>query len=231
MEIKKIIQLEQNHRTSQKKKVDFKTDEKLLKKYVGLSLGIFEKVMEENGTDPINWKWETKSHDGKSINYKEVFLESVKYISGYESKFDHKKGIIFSGNTGTGKSIIMESLSLFSRKIRSKKAFKFVNVQEVLDNLSSTKNDFDLTKYYNQHAGLICFDEIGEEDISNFFGNKVDPIKRILTQRADRNILTFGTTNLSMDGILKRYGQRLYSRMMHKYTFYYFSGKDMRVNK
>ena len=77
----------------------------------------------------------------------------------------------------------------------------------------------DFSKYYNRaEYSSVCINEFGEEGYINDFGTKRYPIEQILTQRLERGLMVFGTTNLDLgdkedSDIKTKYGSRLFSKL------------------
>ena len=74
-------------------------------------------------------------------------------------------------------------------------------------------------------TGNVCFDDTGdEEDQLKIYGNTVPVIELLLKERYDRfkygsGELTHITSNLDLDGILEKYGERATDRLGQMMTF------------
>ncbi len=63
-------------------------------------------------------------------------------------------------------------------------------------------------------APMLAVDDVGIEPLEVMeYGNVVSPIVELLTQRYDGQLFTLLTTNLTPDGIRKRYGDRIADRL------------------
>ena len=76
--------------------------------------------------------------------------------------------------------------------------------------------------FYRGNANPVlyhrCFDDLGDEEAKNNYGNYREVMKDVIETRyehfIDYGLLTHFTTNLDMDDIEKRYGSRARSRIM-----------------
>ena len=61
---------------------------------------------------------------------------------------------------------------------------------------------------------MLAIDDVGIEPLEVMeYGNAVSPIVELLTRRYDEQLFTLMTTNLTPDGIRKRYGDRIADRL------------------
>jgi len=61
---------------------------------------------------------------------------------------------------------------------------------------------------------MLAIDDVGIEPLEVMeYGNVVNPVVELLTKRYDEQLFTLLTTNLTPDGIRKRYGDRIADRL------------------
>ncbi len=61
---------------------------------------------------------------------------------------------------------------------------------------------------------MLAIDDVGIEPLEVMeYGNVVSPVVELLTKRYDEQLFTLMTTNLTPDGIRKRYGDRIADRL------------------
>ena len=61
---------------------------------------------------------------------------------------------------------------------------------------------------------MLAIDDVGIEPLEVMeYGNAVNPIAELLTKRYDEQLFTLMTTNLTPDGIRRRYGDRIADRL------------------
>ncbi len=77
--------------------------------------------------------------------------------------------------------------------------------------LARTNYDSFLTL---MRAPMLAVDDVGIEPLEVMeYGNVVSPMVELLTKRYDEQLFTLLTTNLTPDGIRKRYGDRIADRL------------------
>jgi len=75
-------------------------------------------------------------------------------------------------------------------------------------------------------------DDIGtESDQVKHYGNNLDVVSYILTERYTRRLLTFGTTNFPLSVLEKKYDDRTVSRMYSLFNFFTVKAADFRRMK
>jgi DNA replication protein DnaC len=152
------------------------------------------------------------------------------------------KGIILAGSVGTGKSKIMQLFSHYGFIKQLEKKFKFERAVFMIDQYSTGGNAEINTYLYNiQTNGYnykvrkpfnLCIDDIGlVDEEAMYFGNRENVIAKILFTRYDfleLNILTHATTNIEVETMKQKYGERLYSRFREMFNFIHLDGNDRR---
>lgn len=166
---------------------------------------------------------------------KTAYEQLCQYFSGDEAfefeneDFSLNKGIMLIGPVGCGKTSLMR---MFGQN--SFRPFKVIHCREIAADYSadgaSVLKTYSKSQigYAHQNFGKTsigrCFDDLGTEEITNNFGNKVNVMQDILYRiYDDRAIGDFHvTTNLSGDEIEQAYGTRVRSRcreMFNPITF------------
>lgn len=148
---------------------------------------------------------------------------------------DYNKGILIKGTTGKGKTFLMDVFSDFCR-LDEPQYVSFGekrNVRPIKANARQIAIEFSnnglegIERYFEINSLFI--DDIGAEQKSNFYGNKVSVITEILDRREERNLLTFGTTNC--DKLTEIYDDRTVSRIASMFNIWYIENKnDYRIN-
>lgn len=134
-------------------------------------------------------------------------------------ELDYRKGILLKGNTGRGKTFLLNVYTEFL-KIDELCFSNYgrvyplllnnINAQQIALEYQST-GGYDALLRYSQ-LPVININDIGAEiSESNHFGNKENVIERIIDAREERSMLTFGTTNL--EKFSDNYDARTISRM------------------
>jgi DNA replication protein DnaC len=147
------------------------------------------------------------------------------------------KGLILQGPTGTGKTLAMKVMSEYlelekigfrinGKGIRMK--FSVVNVNDIVNGFMQHAFDGIQTYIYRN---VICLDDIGTEmrDVKHF-GNSLDVIGYIISERYNKGNLTFATTNYPKDNLENIYPDRIVSRINEMFNFITVKGDDLRKN-
>ena len=170
---------------------------------------------------------------------KVVIENLIKYFIGDPScGYDLKKGICLRGNVGSGKTLIMKIL----RKCNfPENAFFMKDCREMSELFLNENykgiNPFGKGSVTVERVKHICFDDLGAENDINYYGNKVNVMLDIVTDRHKHFIAhsqkTHFTTNLSKTEMEKKYGLRFLSRMHEMANFVTLGGskdsKDRRI--
>jgi hypothetical protein len=170
-----------------------------------------------------------------------VYADLIRYFHG-DPQFDQdyfpgalEKGILLMGPTGSGKSMAMQIMSIYrqiddTKFILNGKCYRMN--YEVID-VNKIVNDFMLNAYdgIKVHCNryVTCLDDIGtESEEVKYYGNNLDVISYILSERYANKRLTFGTTNFNVDKLEEKYGDRIISRMYVLFNFITMKGQDFR---
>lgn len=168
-----------------------------------------------------------KSTDGISPydNIKKV----VASLKGFIEKIPNnkKKGIIFFGHTGVGKTFLSSCLAneFIDRGF-------YVTYVSAVDVFNSTVNMFmqedelrELNKYVS--TDVLIIDDLGIEPDTEIFKSK---LLDIIDKRAYFGKYTIISTNLSEINIRNRYTERFYSRLFGNYNSHNIIGNDFRIS-
>lgn len=147
------------------------------------------------------------------------------------------KGIYLAGNTGSGKSLALQIMSIYRRvdnimiEINEKAMnlnFKPIRVDEICD--AYAKNG-DIGYY--KRMTILCIQDLGSEPTeSQYMGNRINVMKQILEYRGDRqDLITLISTNYSLSNpkIVEMYGSRVISRLKEMCNYIVLKGTDRRT--
>ncbi len=163
------------------------------------------------------------------------FLEDE--LVAEKMNIDLSKGILLSGPIGCGKTTLFRLMQNFPTK---RKTFGIISTRQIVSEFMQSGYEV-LEKYSRGNFShdirtpkTYCFDDLGTETTSKYFGNDCNVMAEILLTRYDlfkeKGILTHITTNLSATEIESQYGNRLRSRMREMFNLFGYeeSSEDKR---
>jgi DNA replication protein DnaC len=138
----------------------------------------------------------------------------IEWLSGYELR---RKGLLLIGNTGSGKTSLLKAyLKMANCKYAYIPSIRLAQMFETggIGGFEQQYND----ELFGKRAVFI--DDLGAEPISNHYGNKVESAELWIGKfyekysiRSNAFIPVFGTSNLTMNEIGERYGDRIRYRI------------------
>ena len=172
---------------------------------------------------------------------KEAIIELLAYFMGQSENLSPLKGIYLFGEPGRGKSLIMKCFERFCNIIESKleaanynftpRKFKIESCRSIVLQVAEEKNIDSLKKLY---ATTLCLDDIGAEENYKLFGNEMNVILDVITERytrlQSRGLITHATSNMPFDDklLIERYDMRFESRCKEIFHPIYLDGFDFR---
>jgi DNA replication protein DnaC len=169
-------------------------------------------------------------------NVEEIYKELIRYFhADPDFKGDLTKGLLLQGPTGTGKTLAMQVMSVYrqiddTKFIMKGKTYRMnyevVDVNQMINMFMN--NAFDgIQVYCNRY--VLCIDDIGvETDQVKHYGNTLDVVSHVLSERYSKRLLTFATTNFPTHILEDKYDDRTVSRMYALFNFITMKGKDFR---
>ena len=163
-------------------------------------------------------------------------MQCIDPVTSEVRRGDLYKGIYIAGNTGSGKSWLLDIMraycSAFGFKVQLsgvKRDLSWLNVRAdtICDNFAF-KGDMTLYK----SVGVLGIQDIGcEPSETVYMGNRVDVVRGVVESRGDKSdVLTLFTSNMRIDGqsLRLRYGDRVQSRLYEMCNYLVIKGKDRR---
>lgn len=138
--------------------------------------------------------------------------------------------IVFSGETGTGKTFIAKSL--LKTYVLNENTGLFIPSFNLNNELLSYHTNFDSNKNLDKFLSpnILVIDDLGTENI--YKNVTIEYLLYILNERQQNNKITIFSTNLTFNDIKIRYTEKFCSRLFDKnisLTFQ-FKGKDVRLD-
>lgn len=149
--------------------------------------------------------------------------------SKYYEEYTRKKGVVFSGSVGTGKT--HEAVSLL-KTIYQKEEQRglFTTATELAMRLREGVGQGNLAGVIDEinSVEVLLIDDLGVESATDFF---LEYIYVIINYRYNQMLPLLLTTNLTAPEFGEVYGQRILSRLTEMSEFIKLSGSDKRASK
>ncbi len=163
----------------------------------------------------------------------QIIKEKVKlFIDDFDNP--EEKNLIFTGNTGVGKTFLSNCIANEILKIG--KTVLYQTAPVMFDEINSAKFDRENSKFdlYENilNVDLLIIDDLGTEKITD---TKITELFTIINTRLlnqnHKITKTIISTNLNVDELFKTYTTRIGSRLAGNYRFLRFFGEDLRFKK
>lgn len=162
-------------------------------------------------------------------NILDIKTAALNFINTFEN--GNTKNLIFSGNTGLGKTFI--SNCIVNNLLEKGKTVMYQTAPVMLDNLiadlfAKPENQTGLSNNLLT-VDLLVIDDLGTETLNSMKFTEL--YKIINTRLLSEKTKTIISTNLDLKGLFKTYDERLVSRFIGYYDIYRFYGDDIRLKK
>ncbi len=127
------------------------------------------------------------------------------------------RGLLMIGNCGLGKSLIGKYILPYLIRDSCRKVVNIFNAQEL-----NSKPD-EIMSYH-----IIYIDDIGTENVSNIYGNKRIPFMELCDAVEQKGKLLICSTNLTLDELAEKYGERTIDRLRAATKVVPFVGQSLR---
>ncbi len=165
-----------------------------------------------------------KYYGGKSRDDMSDVLETC---LDYANNFGTGANLLLTGGTGLGKTHLSSAIA--QKVIDKGYTVIYESAQTVFDAFESVRfgrgND-DTSKYLT--CDLLIIDDLGTEFSTQY---TAAVLYQLLNQRLVNGKSVVLSTNLGGKELLKRYGERIYSRLLGSFDTCVFSGNDVRLIK
>ena len=187
----------------------------------------FKKTIEslkETGFNPLPNLVNIAIPDSKSLLWRGLnyFTGKAKWLPEYEEvanwlSGNDGRGLLCYGNCGRGKSLICWKIIPLLLNHYCRKIVACYDAQQM-------NADIDAVKAKH----IIYIDDVGTENLSVKFGDKRLAFCEIVDEAEKRGKLLMLTTNLSLDEISQKYGERTMDRLVAITTRVIFKGESLR---
>lgn len=152
------------------------------------------------------------STQGKTFAWQPEYEEIVAWLTGNEGR-----GLFMYGDCGRGKSFLARYVLPAIILNYMQKVVSVYDVQEMNRNLDEV-----LSKH------IISLDDIGTEEVSMQYGNRRFAFAEVMDAAEKYGKLVIISTNLRGDDIIRRYGERVFERIISMTRRIEFKGKSLR---
>lgn len=166
-----------------------------------------------------------KYYGGEARGNMEYVLDTCRH---YADSFNGEgTNLLFTGGTGLGKTHLSSAIA----QTVIDRGFTVVyesaqNIFDVFEAVRFGKGEGDTSKYLS--CDLLVIDDLGSE-FSTQYTSAV--LYQILNHRIVNGKAMILSTNLGSKEMLKRYGERIYSRILGSFDTCVFTGEDVRLLK
>lgn len=157
-------------------------------------------------------------------NMQDVFDTCIDYANNFNGE---GANLLFTGGTGLGKTHLSSAIA--QRVIDSGYTVVYESAQNIFDVFESVrfgKGDGNTEKFLN--CDLLIIDDLGSEFSTQY---TAAVLYQLLNSRLVNGKSIILSTNLGSKELLKRYGERIYSRLLGSFDTCVFSGNDIRLLK
>lgn len=149
-------------------------------------------------------------------------------VAWWLTSADAKPCLILAGNAGTGKTTIMRAVNKMFNLLGIYSKF-YISATALNDNFQY--NQEDSIRHFCEGDGCtwLLLDDMGEEPTEiKEYGNAKSPVIRVVAGRYDRMLPIMVTTNLNMEALEAKYGNRTADRLKEVAEWVPFSGASYR---
>lgn len=163
--------------------------------------------------------------------------ENIKVIKNFAEKFieefdnPNSKNLLFTGNTGLGKTFISNCIA--NEVLKSGKTVLYqtapVMLDSIIDYRFGKKNSQNILDYIYS-VDLLIIDDLGTETTNSMKSTELfNIVNTRLLNNSSHITKTIISTNLNINDLPKAYDERMLSRFIGYYNICRFFGEDIRL--
>lgn len=156
---------------------------------------------------------------------------ALNFIDNFDSPSE--KNLLFTGNTGLGKTFISNCIANEILKIG--KTVLYQTASNMLDSIIDYKfgkTNGELIYDNILNADLLIIDDLGTENLNSVkFAELFNVINTRLLNQNNHITKTIISTNLTLNNLFNNYDERIFSRLAGYYNICKFFGDDIRLKR
>lgn len=162
---------------------------------------------------------ENPAHRQELTNLREIETLARWVVSGA------KTSLLISGSVGSGKTVLAKALGR-TLAVRNSCPY-FV----AMTRLAALTRKYEEVPAFVYEDRILILDDVGTEPSEvQMYGNRYELFNEIIYARYAAHLPTVMTTNLNGEGIARKYGPRIDSRLKEMCDMLILTGKDLREN-
>ncbi len=155
-------------------------------------------------------------------NMKQIYNRCRQYADQFDGQ---EKSLLFVGATGLGKTYL--STAIARELLERGYSVIYISAPEFARRLETTRfrdEEDQLEQFFT--CDMLILDDLGTENRTTF---TVAALTDLMDQRIRNRKPMLFSTNLNLEGLQRAYDERIISRLLGHFTYFYFYGEDLRV--
>ena len=173
--------------------------------------------------------------ENSKLSQRQYMVQLRDRLIDYVSKFpdNHRKTILFTGNTGLGKTFLLNCMakSIMDQGYTVIRISAYKLFDQLFYSSISDKNNYEGLQRQLFEVDALIIDDLGTETRRNNYTS--EDLFNIINERTLQRSHTFLSTNLSLSDLRQRYSDRITSRLfdVSNTMLVRFRGSDIRLRQ
>jgi DNA replication protein DnaC len=156
-----------------------------------------------------------QNNDLAKFDYDQYNICAIQNVMRYflhdvNGKYKSKKGLWIYGTMGSGKTLLADLFSAFTRHFNLPKKFQVISAEQVADQVRTEKSLNSIGKYFQNIN--YCFDDVGQERVAKIYKEEEDVMQKIILKAYREKKTLIVTSNLAPKNVAEALkGSGIYS--------------------